>query len=148
MASQDFKSDEAKIKNSLIALTRTVQQLTAEDLSFHKTADADVDDALDDANERIFSLASDLLKSAVYNTNLKPLKLEDADDIDVRWRSIVDVVDSVLEKADTALDEYTGLVKRKESLAAAADKVRTQRNNPQQACSTPTSASAVGASPH
>ncbi len=38
--------------------------------------------------------------------------LNDVDDIELNWRGVVDVVDSLLEKADTALDEYTGLVKR------------------------------------
>jgi exosome complex exonuclease RRP6 len=44
--------------------------------------------------------------------------LEDAEDIDTNWRAVVDVVDTVLEKADTALDEYTGLIKRKEPPSA------------------------------
>lgn len=33
----------------------------------------------------------------------------------MNWRKVVDVVDSVLEKADRAIDEYTGLIKQREN---------------------------------
>ena len=38
--------------------------------------------------------------------------LDDEDSIDDNWRSIVDVIDSLLEKADACLDEFTGVIKK------------------------------------
>lgn len=111
--SQDFKSLQEKIQTALIAATRTTNQLAAEDLSFQKTSNPAVEDRLDETNGHLLELASSLIKSAAKGTDLKASELEDADDIDVHWSRIVDVVDTLLEKADTCLDEYTGLIKRK-----------------------------------
>lgn len=118
MAPPDFKTIEENIKASLIALTKSVHQLANEDLAFHRSASSDVASQLDDANDRICDLTSSLLKSATKATRLRAPRIEDAEDIDARWKGIIDVVDSLLEKADTNLDEFSGLVKRKESLAA------------------------------
>lgn len=111
--SQDFKSLQEKIQAALITATRTTNQLAAEDLSFQKTSNPAVEDRLDETNAHLLELASSLIKSAAKGTDLKASELEDADDIDVHWSRIVDVVDTLLEKADTCLDEYTGLIKRK-----------------------------------
>lgn len=111
--SQDFKSLQEKVQTALVAATRTTNQLAAEDLSFQKTSNPAVEDRLDETSGHLLELASSLIKSAAKGTDLKASQLEDADDIDVHWSRIVDVVDTLLEKADTCLDEYTGLIKRK-----------------------------------
>ena len=111
--SQDFKSLQEKIQAALVATTRTTNQLAAEDLSFQKTSNPAIEEQLDDTNGHLLSLASSLIKSATKGTDLRAAELEDADDIDVHWSRIVDVFDTLLEKADTCLDEYTGLIKRK-----------------------------------
>ncbi|OTB03181.1 hypothetical protein M426DRAFT_321976 [Hypoxylon sp. CI-4A] len=112
-SSQDFKSIQDNIQKALVTTTRLSNQVAAEDISFQKTSNPEVEEQLDDASERLLSLASALLKSATKDSDQKPLKLSDSDDIDVQWTNIVDVVDTLLEKADTSLDEYTGVIKRK-----------------------------------
>jgi exosome complex exonuclease RRP6 len=47
--------------------------------------------------------------------------LPDTDAVDASWSSVVDVIDSLLEKADISLDEYTGAVKR---LSPSREQVR------------------------
>ncbi|KAI1469161.1 ribonuclease H-like domain-containing protein [Daldinia caldariorum] len=110
---QDFKSMQEKIQTALVATTRLTNQIAAEDISFQKTSNPDVEEQLDDTSSRLLSLASSLLASATKGTDLKAPALEDSDDVDVHWSRIVDVVDTLLEKADTCLDEYTGVIKRK-----------------------------------
>lgn len=112
-SSSDFKAVQGQIQAALVATTRTANQLAAEDLSFHRSSNPTVDEQLDEASERLLTLSSELLKSATKTTDLKAPELEDADDVEVHWSRIVDVIDTLLEKADTCLDEYTGLVKRK-----------------------------------
>ncbi|KAA8566643.1 hypothetical protein EYC84_009182 [Monilinia fructicola] len=73
-----------------------------------------VGNALDQQNARLLALANELLKSAGSVSGLKVSTLEDVDDVDNNWRNVVDVVDSLLEKTDTCLDEYTGIIKRKQ----------------------------------
>ncbi|KAK1829398.1 exosome complex exonuclease rrp6 [Podospora conica] len=112
-SSQDFAALRESIQKALVTTTRTVNGLANEDLQFQRTAHRAVGQHLDDKSDRFLRLATDLLKSAGKFTGQNVSKLEDADDVDIRWRGIVDVIDGLLEKADTCLDEYTGLIKRK-----------------------------------
>lgn len=113
--SQDFKSLQESIQKSLISTVKTANRIAAEDLSFQRTVNPEVGQQLDDKSSRILALSNRLLQSAAKACGVKGApKLEDAEDVDMKWRGVVDVVDGVLEKADTAMDEYTGLVKRKE----------------------------------
>ena len=108
-----------KVQSSLVATTRSVNGLANEDLSFQRTVDPSVGSKLDAASTRLLCLAGDVLKSSGKFAGQTAPELEDVDDIDISWRGIVDVIDSLLEKADTCLDEYTGLVKRKDAPSSA-----------------------------
>ncbi|ETS73685.1 hypothetical protein PFICI_14631 [Pestalotiopsis fici W106-1] len=112
-SSQDFKSTQEKVQGALVKATRTSNSIAAEDLNFQRRSNPAAGEALDEASERLLALSTALLKSATKGTNNAAPRLEDADDVDVHWSRIVDVIDTLLEKADTCLDEYTGLVKRK-----------------------------------
>ncbi|KAI0533842.1 ribonuclease H-like domain-containing protein [Xylaria digitata] len=111
--SHDFKSLQETIQNALVSTTRLANQIAAEDLSFQRTSNPAVAEELDDTSSRLLALTSSLLQSATKGTNVPGPNLEDADDVDVHWSRIVDVLDNLLEKADTCLDEYTGAIKRK-----------------------------------
>ncbi|KAI9052492.1 hypothetical protein LZ554_003836 [Drepanopeziza brunnea f. sp. 'monogermtubi'] len=115
---QDFKSLQDQVQAALISTTRTTGQISAEDLGFHRSFNPEVGTALDEQSERVLALASALLKSATSISDLHAPRLEDADDVETNWRNVVDVVDSLLEKSDTCLDEYTGVIKRKDSTNA------------------------------
>ncbi|POR36144.1 Exosome complex exonuclease rrp6 [Tolypocladium paradoxum] len=115
---QDFKSLQEGIQKSLVSTVKTANRLAAEDLSFQRTVNPHVAENLDDKTARVLQLSTRLLQAAAKACGVKPPTLEDAEDIDMRWPDVVDVVDSILEKADMALDEYTGLVKRKEPPSA------------------------------
>jgi exosome complex exonuclease RRP6 len=112
---QDFKSLQDQIQAALIATTRTSGQISSEDLGFQRSLDREVGPALDEQSERLLELSSKLLKSAASISELPAPILQDVEDVENNWRSVVDVVDSLLEKTDTCLDEYTGIIKRKDS---------------------------------
>lgn len=129
---QDFKSLQDKVQAALVATVKSVNRVSAEDLPFQRAVNPSVGDDLDSKTTRILELSTTLLKSAAEVCGLSAPDLEDADDVDMRWRSIVDVVDSILEKADTSIDEYTGALKRKD--APAADAVSALRNRHRISC--------------
>jgi exosome complex exonuclease RRP6 len=109
---QDLKSIQEQIQKSLLATTRTSNQLAAEDLPFLRSLDPEIGTALDEQSSRLLKLTNALLKStASIADNPVPI-LEDVDDVDNNWRGVVDVIDSLLEKTDTSLDEYTGVRQR------------------------------------
>lgn len=119
--SQDFKSMQDKIQASLVSTTRTVNHIANEDLGFQRTANPSVGDQLDDNSSRLLALSSSLLDAAAKAHGQRAVgTLDDAEDVDIKWTSIVDVVDGLLEKADICLDEYTGRVKRKSDFPETA----------------------------
>jgi exosome complex exonuclease RRP6 len=113
MGSQDLGSLQGPLQKALVSTTRLVNQIAAEDLSFQRTSNPAVAEELDDASSRFLTLTSTLIQSATKGSGAVLPNLEDADDVDVHWSRIVDVLDNLLEKADTCLDEYTGAIKRK-----------------------------------
>ena len=112
---QDFKSLQNQIQASLLSTTRVSGQISSEDLSFQRSLNPQVGTALDEQTERLLELAGTLLKSAASISGLQAPVLDDAEDVDSNWRGIVDVVDTLLEKTDIGLDEYTGVIKRRET---------------------------------
>ncbi|OBT82343.1 hypothetical protein VE02_08817 [Pseudogymnoascus sp. 03VT05] len=122
-----FKSLQDAIQAALISTTRTVGQISAEDLGFHRSLNPEVGTALDEQNARLLGLSSSILQSAAALTESNAPELEEVDDVDNNWRGVVDVVDSLLERADTCLDEYTGVIKRKASPAENSSAPKSRR---------------------
>lgn len=108
----DFSQFQDRAGLTLTQATRTVGQLAAEDLTFHRSSSAEVSESLDEQSNRLLSLTSSILKSATTGTDLSAPALHDADSIEDNWRGIVDVIDGLLERADASLDEFTGIIKR------------------------------------
>ncbi|TGO34155.1 hypothetical protein BHYA_0210g00120 [Botrytis hyacinthi] len=111
---QDFKSLQDEVQAALVTTVKTAGYIASEDLGFHRSLNPEVGTALDEQNARLLALANQLLKSAASVSGIQVPILEDVDDVDNNWRGVVDVVDSLLEKTDTCLDEYTGIIKRKQ----------------------------------
>lgn len=110
----DFASLHAAVTSALVSTTRSASALANEDLPFHRSLDASLGSSLDRQNARLLDLASSLLGAArpATQTVRGPPSIRDVEGIENNWRAVVDVVDSLLERADTALDEFTGAVKR------------------------------------
>ncbi|PYH43566.1 exosome nuclease subunit RRP6 [Aspergillus saccharolyticus JOP 1030-1] len=123
----DFPPFQQRLTSSLVQVTRTVGQLSAEDVDFHRSSNAEVSDSLDEQSNRLLSLTSSLLKAATAGTDISAPTLDDDDSLEDNWRGVVDVIDALLEKADACLDEFTGVIKKlspsqQDQAAAAAAK--------------------------
>ncbi|KAG0647168.1 Ribosomal RNA-processing 6 [Hyphodiscus hymeniophilus] len=112
---QDFKSLQDQIQAALVSTTRTAGEISSEDLSFQRSLNPELGTLLDEQSARLLELSTELLKSATSISDLRTPVLEDQDDVENNWRSVVDVLDSLLEKTDTSLDEYRGVLKHKET---------------------------------
>ncbi|KAK7529893.1 exosome complex exonuclease-like protein Rrp6 [Phyllosticta citribraziliensis] len=121
---ENFSEFQKTAFESLLATTNDTRQICEQDLGFHRSLDPTVGSALDKQNARLLALAERLLGNAAAGSEVVGPRLEDTDAVDGQWRGIVDVIDSLLERADTSLDEYTGIVKRltpsKEQVGASA----------------------------
>jgi exosome complex exonuclease RRP6 len=107
-----FQDIQSGIQSALVTATRTTNSLAAEDLAFHRSLDRNVATSLDRQNARLLALADRLLNNAADGSKVDAPRLRDADDVENNWRRVVDVIDNLLEKTDTTLDEFTGAVKR------------------------------------
>ncbi|KAJ5902558.1 hypothetical protein N7495_003086 [Penicillium taxi] len=107
-----FPSFQGDLTSALVNVTRTVGQIAAQDLGFHRTSSAEFTEQLDEQAERVLALTSAVLKIAITGTEVKPPTLRNEDSIDENWHGVVDVIDSMLEKADASLDEFTGVIKK------------------------------------
>lgn len=109
----DFKPFHDHITSSLLDVTRTAGQISAEDLSFHRSSNGSLSRSLDAQNSRLLQLTQKLLKAATSTgSNISTPEFQDVEEVDDNWRSLVDIVDDLLERADACLDEYTGVIKR------------------------------------
>jgi len=118
--SKDFNALREAVQSALVTVTRSVNALANEDIQFQRTAHPTVAAKLDKNTDCLLRLANGVIKSAAKLTGQRTTTLEDVDDIEIQWKGVVDVIDSLLEKADTCLDEYTGLIKRKDAPTAEA----------------------------
>ncbi|KAK4154383.1 ribonuclease H-like domain-containing protein [Chaetomidium leptoderma] len=119
-SSKELKPLRDAVQAALVTITRSVNTLANEDLQFQRTVHPSVATRLDQNTDRLLKLAGGVLKSAAKFTAQREPSLDDVDDVEIQWDGIVDVIDSLLEKSDTCLDEYTGLIKRKDAPTADA----------------------------
>ncbi len=104
----DFKAFQDLVQASLVNVTRSATQVSNQDLSFHRSSSEKLSRSLDNQNAYLLRLTNKLLKAATQDTQLKPPSLRNQDSIEDNWRGLVDVVDGLLEKADSSLDEFSG----------------------------------------
>ena len=116
-----FKTLQDSITAALRSTTLSATHINGADVAFQRSLDPAAGTALDGQNARLLQLAQRLLANAAASSDAVGPKLPDVEAIDGNWRGVVDVIDSLLEKADTSLDEYTGVVKR---LSPGAEQVR------------------------
>ncbi|CAO2656384.1 Nn.00g051870.m01.CDS01 [Neocucurbitaria sp. VM-36] len=107
-----FKTLQDEISKALVSTTRSASRINSADITFQRSLNPEVGTQLDAQNARLLHLAQRLLENAAASSDAVGPKLPDVESVDANWRGVVDVIDSLLEKADTSLDEYTGVVKR------------------------------------
>ena len=108
----DLKSVQDNLSACLVDTTRAAGQLAAEDLSFLRSTDPSVAKRVDKQNARLLKLMRHLTRKAVSGTEVQAPEIGDADSVDDNWSGLVDIFDSLLEKADASLDEHTGAIKK------------------------------------
>lgn len=117
MASKDVLKDydayREKTLSSLKNVTRLTHQITSEDLPFYRVIDSNVATSLDDQSSRVLSLANSLCRSFASNSGLKRPRIKNTtDSVDDNWKKVVDVIDTLLERTDASLDEFSGRIKK------------------------------------
>ena len=79
----------------LVSTTKAVSLVGGHDVAFERSIDAKFDTSLTAVTDRLLNLSNRLLKFA----GLQEDEFESEDDFEDRWGDVVDVVDSLLERA-------------------------------------------------
>lgn len=110
----NYSEFEKRLRATTTQVTRSTNRLPIEDLSFHRTSSPQFSASLDEESTRILSLTNSLLKAVTRdNTDVRaPVLRNSADSVDDNWHGVVDVIDSLLERADACFDEFTGVIKK------------------------------------
>lgn len=120
-ANSTFKPLKDEVNSALIDLTRTAGKIAAEDLAFQRSSNPAITPLLDKQNRRLLHIVRDLTGASTLGTEIQAPILRDVDSIEDKWHGLVDVFDSLLEKADACLDEYTGVIKKRDAPNGSAD---------------------------
>jgi exosome complex exonuclease RRP6 len=107
-----WKSAQDEVQKALVNVIRTASAIGAEDIDFFRASNPSGGKELDKQSARLLDIAKGLLKSATTGTDLSVPRLRNYESVDDKWQGIVEVIDNLLEKADVALDEYTGVIKK------------------------------------
>ena len=132
---ESFESLRENVTTCLVDVTRTAGQLAGKDLNFLRTTSPTSTKQLDRQNARLLSLTRRLCRSAAHDTDVRPPELPSLDAIEDDWKGVVDLVDNLLEKADDALDELKGVIKKHSSVqgnppSAATAQSSSPRHSP------------------
>lgn len=86
---------QANLLKLLVSTTRAASAVGSHDISFERSIDSNFDSSLTEVTDRLLSITNRLLKFAGSQQD----EFEDEDDLDDRWGDVVDIVDSLLERA-------------------------------------------------
>jgi len=86
---------QASLLKQLVATTRAASATGGHDVTFERSIDSEFDSSLTAVTERLLSITNRLLMFG----GLQGEEFEDEDDLEDRWGDIVDVVDTLLERA-------------------------------------------------
>ena len=120
-AKSTFKPLKDEVNSALIDLTRTAGKIAAEDLAFQRSSNPAITPLLDKQNRRLLHIVRDLTRASTLGTEVQAPSLSDVDSLEEQWHGLVDVFDSLLEKADACLDEYTGVIKKRDAPPESTD---------------------------
>ena len=125
MASDDkFNEIKDNITAALVKTTKAVAAVAAEDLSFQRSLNPAITDVLATQQARLLQISQSLINIATSRTGVDAPRLKGADSIESEWSNLIDVFDSLLERTDACLDEYSGIIKKPDLAAPVSGKSR------------------------
>ena len=111
-AGDSFKGLKDTVTSALVETTKTATKIANGDLAFHQSTNPAIVPLLELQRARLLTLANGLITSVTQGTEVSATHLADVESVDDSWKSVVDVIDNLLEKADASLDEITGSIRK------------------------------------
>ncbi|KAI8369915.1 ribonuclease H-like domain-containing protein [Choanephora cucurbitarum] len=111
---KDFKSFQTSLFKSLVSATAAANSISVEEIGFYRSLDRQFAKDLDLAGSSTLSLGNSLLQHGAADCGIFVKSFDDIDDVSERYGSVIDVCDSLLEKADLCLDQMSGKGKQDE----------------------------------
>ena len=130
---KSFGTLKDDVSSALVAVTRSAGRVSKEDLAFHRSSNPSLISMLDQQNSRLLRLAQRLTNPNFIGNEVDQPQIQNVEAIEDNWKTLVDIFDNLLEKADACLDEYTGAIRRlspsqEEQIKKAAPQAGRQRH--------------------
>ncbi|KAG0182777.1 exosome nuclease subunit [Apophysomyces sp. BC1021] len=109
---EQFKEFQGSLFKALVSATTAATGLPSDDLGFYRSLDRDFAKDLDQVGSRLLRLSNQLLQHCAGDTGADASTYDDVDDVTDRYGGVIDVVDSLFEKADVCLDELQGRTRK------------------------------------
>ncbi|KAI9094381.1 ribonuclease H-like domain-containing protein, partial [Phlyctochytrium arcticum] len=114
---EDFDGFQSSLFSALAQLARASQPLKPADLSFYKSLSPTFTQRLQSSSDKLLGVCNRVFNHAAAagtssSSTKEAANFQDSDDLVDDFDLVVDVVDSLLEKADTCMDEVTGRIKK------------------------------------
>ncbi|KAG1138973.1 hypothetical protein G6F37_012357 [Rhizopus arrhizus] len=120
----DFKGYQTSLFKSLVSATAAVNSIPVGDVGYFRSLDRSFAKELDQATASTLYLGNSLLEQCTLNAGIEAsTSFEDVDDVVRGYGSVIDVCDSLLDKADICLDHLKGKIKNEDELMQAAPEV-------------------------
>ncbi|KAI8373901.1 ribonuclease H-like domain-containing protein [Blakeslea trispora] len=111
---KNFKAFQTSLFKSLVSATAAANSIVVEEIGFFRSLDRQFAKDLDLAGSSALSLSNSLLQRSAADAGITVKKFDDIDDVSERYGSVIDICDSLLEKADLCLDQMAGKGKQDE----------------------------------
>lgn len=109
MDSALFSRFQDELYDSLVSTTKAVTIIGSQDIDFYRSLDTYFASSFANCNKRLLDLVNYLIQFASFG---RFGRIEDYEDLNYKWWDIIDVIDSLFEKADISLNEFGELVKQ------------------------------------
>ncbi|KAI8097670.1 ribonuclease H-like domain-containing protein [Halteromyces radiatus] len=105
----DFQNYQASLFKAITSATNAANCIPVEDLGFFRSLDRHFARDLDQSGEALLNLGNKLTAHCAKDLGVgTDQKMDDIDDVNDRFSSVIDVIDGLFERADVCLDEMTG----------------------------------------
>ncbi|KAJ3277430.1 Exosome component 10 [Borealophlyctis nickersoniae] len=111
LSPEKFDKYQESLFSALMGTTKASHFLTPADVPFYRTSSREFDTRLQGVADSLLKMSNDLLAHSLGPAD-KGIRYEDLDDVMDRFDHVVDTVDTLLERADMALDEFAGRIKK------------------------------------
>ncbi|KAI8979910.1 ribonuclease H-like domain-containing protein [Pilobolus umbonatus] len=124
----DFKGYQNALFKSLVSATAAINSIPVDEIGFYRSLDRQFAKVLDQTASICLSTANNLLHRCADDVGIEHKQFDDVDDVTQRYKSVTEVCDGLVDKADIFMEQMrdTGKTEDKKEIAPEMIEVATK----------------------